>query len=59
MTKQELIKSLETVPNDFEISVCTVNCMGMDCDSDITEVEINSELRTAYLILDEDELYSL
>lgn len=59
MTKQELIKSLETVPDDFEISVCAVNCTGMDCEAEITEVEINNELRTVYLHLDEDELYNL
>ena len=59
MTKQELIKSLETVPDDFEISVCTVNCTGIDCEIEITDVEINNELRTVYFHLDEDELYSL
>ena len=59
MTKQELIKSLETVPDDFEISVCAVNCTGIDCETEITDVEINDTLKTVYLHLDEDELYNL
>lgn len=59
MTKQEFIKSLEIVPDDFEISVCAVNCTGIDCETEITDVEINNELRTVYLHLDEDELYNL
>lgn len=59
MTKQELIKSLEKVPDDFNISVSTVNCTGMDTDIDITNIEVNNELSTVYLHLDEDELYCL
>lgn len=59
MTKQELIKSLETVPDDFGISVCAVNCTGIDCETEILNVEINNELHTVYLHLDEDELYNL
>ena len=59
MTKQELIKLLEIVPNDFKVSACTVNCTGMDCEAEITDVEINNELHTIYFHLDEDELYNL
>lgn len=59
MIKQDLIKSLEKVPDDFDISVCTVNCSGVDCETDITAVEINNELKTVYLHLDEDDLYNL
>lgn len=59
MTKKDLIKSLESVPDDFEVSACAVNCTGMDCEAEITEIEINNELRTVYLHLDEDELYNL
>lgn len=59
MTKLDLIKSLEHVPDDFGISVCAVNCNGMDCETEIDKIEINNELHTVYLHLDEDELYSL
>ena len=59
MTKKELMKSLETVSDDFEISVYTTNCTGIDCEIDITNVEVNNELKTIYLHLDEDELYNL
>ena len=59
MTKKDLIKSLESVSDDFEISVCAVNCTGMDYEAEITNVEINNELHTVYLHLNEDELYNL
>lgn len=59
MTKKDLIKSLESVPDDFEISVCAVNCTGIDYEAEVTDIEINNELCTVYFHLDEDELYNL
>lgn len=59
MTKKDLIKSLESVPDGFEISVCALNYIGINYETEITDVEINNELHTVYLHLDEDELYNL
>ena len=54
MTKQELIKSLEPVPDDFEIRVCTLDSYGMAYEPIVENVEINNDLQTVYLQIEED-----
>lgn len=59
MTKQELIKSLETVPDDFEIRVCTLDSYGMTYEPIVENIEIDNDLQTVYLQIEEDDNFSL
>lgn len=55
MTKKELIKLLETVPDNFEIRVCTLDSYGMAYESIVENIEIDNDLQTIYLQLEEDD----
>ena len=57
MTKAELVKSLENVPNDFEVRICTADSYGMSYEPALHSLEINTELQTVFLLYSEEENY--
>ena len=56
MTKADLVKSLEQVPDDFEVRVLTYDFYGIEYEVDLKDLQIIPEERIV-LVNIEDEFY--
>ncbi len=54
MTKAELIKALEQIPDDFEVKVLTDSFGGIEYETEINDVESFPDEKVVLLYIDDD-----